>query len=438
MTSRLTPPSHPGQSDQRFRNRRHNSGGRWLALLALMVLAAVAWWSLRNQPDAEPVSARSVPVTTATAYQGTLVIYASQPGKVKPSNSVVIRSRVDGQITRIAFSGGEMVQKGTLLAEIDPGPYHSLLQQAEGDLVRSQVQLESARDMLKRYQVLLKQDSITAQRVADQQSLVREYAAAVKANQARRDASNLQISYTRITAPIAGMVGLRRVDPGNMISASDPHGITVVTQSQPSIVEFSIPVASTGRVLDWLHTGNCIPVDIMDSAKDVVGTGFLRAVNNQADPATGTVRLEAEFPNREGTLLPNQFVTVKMPERVLSKATLVPTAAIQQGAAGAFVYIIRKDQTAAIAPVQIGPSDATTTAIESGLTPGVQVVVEGADRLRADTRVQITAQTRPSSSSDNSLPQCLRDENHKPPHSSGHTNMPGANARPQPDSAVRP
>lgn len=415
------------------------SAGRRLAVLGVVILLIIIGWAVRGPKGGKPATDQAVPVTAAIARQGTLVTYLSQPGTVKPANSVLVRSRVDGQLTHIAFTGGQMVKAGDLLAEIDPGPFQAQLQLAAGDLARSQAQLDNAEDTLQRYQTLLKQDSITTQRVADQQSLVREYAAAVKTNQARVDTSNMQLSYTRITAPISGTVGLLRVDPGNLVGPSDPNGITVITQSQPSTITFAIPVTSAARVLGWLHGGNCIPVDAyVDSPGNVLDTGHVQAANNQADPATGTVKLEAEFANTEGTLLPNQFVTVRLPDRVLPKAVLVPTEAIQQGAAGAFVYVVKDDQTAAVAQVKVGPGDAATTAIEAGVAPGTKIVVEGADRLRAGTPVKVTMVAAPSQPSASTLPECRPDAADKPWRTPAHDDTSGTQVARQPDSAARP
>ncbi|WP_414445004.1 efflux RND transporter periplasmic adaptor subunit [Burkholderia sp. 22PA0106] len=414
---------------------RQLPAGRRLVVMGVVILAIILGVVLGARYNRKPVSAPAVPVTAALAYQGTLVTYLSQPGTVKPANSVVVRSRVDGELTRVAFTGGEQVKAGDLLAEIDPGPYRVQLKQTEGDLARSQAQLDNAQDTLKRYQALLQQDSITTQRVADQRSLVREYAAAAKTNQARVDTGRLQLSYTRITAPISGMVGLRRVDSGNLVGPSDANGITVITQSQPSTITFAIPVASAGRVLAWLHKGDCIPVDAyVDGLGSPLGTGRLRAANNQVDPATGTVKLEAEFANTEGTLLPNQFVTVKLPDQVLPNAVLVPTDAIQHGAAGPFVYVVKADKTAAVVQVKVGPGDAVSTAIEAGLAPGTKVVVEGADRLRAGTAMNVTTQAGHSQTSAGGLPECRP----VPASAIRRGAAQDMHPRPQPDAAARP
>jgi multidrug efflux system membrane fusion protein len=350
---------------------------------------------------------QSVPVVAATARQGSFVVYRSQPGTVTPSNSVLVRSQVDGILKSVAFNGGQKVKQGDLLAEVDPRSFQAQAQLANGDLASSQAKLANAQETLKHFQVLATQDSISRQRLADQQSLVTQYAAEVKSAQGRIGSANLQVSAARITSPIDGMVGLRRVDPGNLVGPSDARGIVVVTQSQPSKVVFSVPVNVVPHVLQRLNGGTCIPVDALgDGPDDVLSTGRLRAANNQVDASTGTVKFEAEFANTDNTLLPNQFVTAKLPVDVLPQAILVPTAAIQQGAQGAFVYAVKDDKTVAVVPVKTGASDGTTTVVASGLAAGARVVVEGADRLRAGTAVTATMSAEPAPASASAAPEC--------------------------------
>jgi multidrug efflux system membrane fusion protein len=370
--------------------------------IGVVAIAGVAC-SKKGASDADP----SVPVVVATARQGGFVVYRSQPGTVTPSNSVLVRSQVDGVLKSIAFSGGQMVKRGDLLAEIDPRASQAQLQLATGDLASSQAKLANAQDTLKHFEVLATQDSISRQRLADQKALVAQYAAEVKSEQGRIGTANLQVANARITSPINGMVGLRRVDPGNLVGPSDARGIVVVTQSQPSKVLFSVPVNVVPHVLQRLNGGTCIPVEALgDGPDDVLATGRLQAANNQVDPATGTVKFEAEFANADNALLPNQFVTAKLPVEVLPQAILVPAAAIQQGAQGPFVYVIKDDKTAAVVPVKLGPSDTTTAVIASGVAPGATVVVEGADRLRAGTVVNATKSAEPAPTSAAIAPQC--------------------------------
>jgi len=387
----------------------------WVVLLLGVVIVAAIWWSRRGPHVGTADADQAVPVVAATVRHGSFTVYRSQPGTVSPANSVTVRSQVDGVLKSVAFSGGQMVKQGDLLAEVDPRPFQAQLQLANGDLARSQAQLANAEETLKHYEALLSQDSISRQRVADQQSLVRQYAAEVKSAQGRIGSANLQAANARITSPISGMAGLRRVDPGNLVGPSDARGIVVVNQSQPSKVVFSVPVNVVPRVLDRLHAGACIPVDAYgDSPDDVLARGRLLAANNQVDPATGTVRFEAEFANTNGALLANQFVTAKLPVEVLPQATLLPAAAIQQGTQGAFVYVIKDDKTVAVAPVKVGSGDTTTSVITSGVAPGAKVVVEGADRLRAGTAVSVTMSAEAEPTAAASPPDCKDDEAHAP------------------------
>jgi len=360
--------------------------------LVVIVLVAVLWWAGHRSTSGEPAQGQPVVVVTAAARQGDFAVYRSLPGTVLPANSVVVRSRVDGALIRVAFTGGQRVRQGDLLAELDPRPFQAQLQLATGDLARSQAQLANARETLRHYQALLAQDSISRQRVADQQALVSQYAGEVKSEQGRIETAKLQLASARITSPIDGTIGLRRIDPGNLVGPADARGIAVVTQSQPSKVVFAVSVQDAPRVLEQLREGRCIPVTAYgDDPDHPLATGRLQAANNEVDPATGTVKLEAQFANADGELLPNQFVTAKLPVQVLRAATLVPTAAVQQGAQGAFVYVVGADGTAVAVPVELGPGDTDATVVRTGLAPGARVVVQGADRLRAGSVVHATA-----------------------------------------------
>lgn len=394
-----------------------NSRTGWTIALAGVVIVGVIWWVGHGSGHGKSDADQTVPVVTATVRQGSFTVYQAQPGTVTPANSVVVRSRVDGELTKVAFSGGQMVKKGDLLAEVDPRAFQAQAELSSGDLARSQAQLANAQETLGHFHALAAQDSISRQRVADQESLVRQYTADVKSAQGRIDSTNLQLSGAKILSPISGMVSLRRVDPGNIVGPSDPRGIAVVTQSQPSKVVFSVPVNAVPGVLSRLQQGACIPVDAYgDSPDDVLGTGRLLAANNQVDPATGTVKFEAEFANANGTLLPNQFVTARLPVKMLPQATLVPAAAVQQGADGPFVYQVKADKTVAVVPVKVGGGDATSTVITSGIAPGASVVVQGADRLRAGVTVSATAApaAAPSSPAPTDVAECHPDPTAKP------------------------
>jgi multidrug efflux system membrane fusion protein len=277
-----------------------------------------------------------------------------------------------------------------LLAEIDPRPFQVQLEQAEGQLARDDALLKNAKVDLQRYRVLVEQDSIPKQQLDTQESLVRQYEAALKVDQSQIDNARLQLVYCRITAPVAGRLGLRLVDPGNMVHATDTNGLVVLTQLQPITVVFTIPEDSLPQVLKKLHAGEKMEVDAYDREQKVkLATGYLLTVDNQIDPTTGTVRLKASFKNEDGGLFPNQFVNARLQLDVKQGAVVIPTVAVQRGAQGTFVYVVNPDQTAAVRPVTIGVTQGDNAAVDSGVKPGELVVVDGADKLRDGAKVEV-------------------------------------------------
>jgi multidrug efflux system membrane fusion protein len=297
----------------------------------------------------------------------------------------------------VAFKEGDGVRSGDLLAEIDPRPFQVQLTQAEGQMARDQALLDNARIDLGRYRVLYAQDSIAKQQVDTQESLVHQYEGAVKADQGQIDTAKLQLVYCRITAPIGGRVGLRLVDPGNMVHASDTTGLVVLTQLQPITVVFTIPEDSLPAVLAKLKAGSRLPVEAYDREQTHrLATGALLTVDNQIDPSTGTVKLKAVFPNAADELFPNQFVNARLLLDVERGVTVVPVAAVQRGTRGTFVYVVRPDQTVEARPVQGGVSQGDDISITAGLSPGEQVVVDGADRLREGSAVEVRRMPAPA------------------------------------------
>lgn len=285
-----------------------------------------------------------------------------------------------------------MVGAGDLIAEIDPRPFEVQLTLATGQLARDQALLENARIDLERYRTLLGQDSISRQQVDTQESLLRQYQAAVQSDQGGIDNAKLQLTHARIVAPISGRVGLRQIDPGNIVRATDATGIVVITQLQPIAIVFPIPEDALPRVMKRLRAGDRIPVEAFDRAqKEKLGSGRLLTVDNQIDTATGTVKLKAEFSNADSTLFANQFVNVRMPLETRQNATLLPTAAVQRGAAGTFVYVVKDDLTVTVTPVKLGPVQGEVSTVESGVPAGAKVVIDGADRLREGVKVELVA-----------------------------------------------
>jgi multidrug efflux system membrane fusion protein len=288
------------------------------------------------------------------------------------------------------FREGQVVKEGDLLAEIDPRPYQAQLAQFEGQMARDQAVLANARIDVERYRTLYAQDSIAKQQVDTQEALVRQYEGTIKFDQGQIDNAKLQLIYSRITAPITGRLGLRLVDPGNIVRAGDANGLVVITQLQPMTAIFTIPQDNLPSVMQRLRSGERLPVEAYDrEQKKKLASGTLVSVDNQIDPTTGTIKLKAQFPNEDASLFPNQFVNVRMLLDTRRGATLVPNAAVVRGGQGTFVYVIKEDKTVELRKVGIGIAEGDSVSVESGLAPGELVVVEGSDRLRDGAKVEI-------------------------------------------------
>ncbi len=335
-------------------------------------------------------------VVAATARTDGMDVRLNALGNVVPRNSVVVRPRVDGPLLRVHFKEGQIIKAGQLLAEIDPQPLQVALAQANGQLARDQALLQNAQIDLQRYKSLLATDSIATQQVDTQESTVRQYQGVVASDRGQVDAAKLQLSYTRITAPITGQVGLRQVDPGNIVRTADANGLVSITQMDPITVVFAIPEAQVSTVLKRLREESEVPVEAWDSGQKLrLGAGKLLSTDNQIDSATGTLKLKAEFPNQERSLFPNQFVNVRMLLGREEGLVVVPAAAVQRGAQGTFAYVVKEDSTVSMRQVRTGIVDGDRVAIASGLKAGERVVIDGADKLREGGKVEVIDRNTP-------------------------------------------
>lgn len=363
-------------------------------LVSCIVIIAGIWWLIHSRTGEGKTQNRRgemvVAVATAAAQQEDIVVQLTALGTVTSPSTVTVRSRVDGQLDKVHFVEGEMVKQGQLLAELDPRPYQAALTQAQGQLLRDQALLKNAEIDLARYQQLLKQDSIATQQVDTQKALVQQYEGTVKLDQGVVENAQLQLTYSRIIAPIGGRVGLRQVDPGNIVHASDTSGLLVITQTQPINLVFAIPETSLHEVLQARNANPQLKVEAWDrDNRNKLGEGTLLAIDNQLNVSTGTVNLKAKFANEQQQLFPNQFVNIRLQLGTQRAATTVPTAAIQLGKVGSYVYAVNPDQTVSIAKVTTGVTSGDKTIISQGLQPGQQVVVDGLDKLRDGAKIEV-------------------------------------------------
>ncbi|AMD49007.1 multidrug transporter [Bordetella holmesii F627] len=372
--------------------------------LVVIVLAAVAWVVLKPAKQANRMGRpggpgpggaagmmnMAIPVKVAEARSQDIDIVLRALGTVTAYNTVTVKPQVSGELVKVAFTEGQMVKAGDLLAQVDPRPFEVALAQAQGQQQQNLAQLENAKRDLQRYQTLFKQDSIARQQLDTQAALVRQYEGSVKSDQAAVDSAKLNLAYSRITAPISGRLGLRQVDQGNLVSSSDTNGLVVITQTQPISVVFTLPETQLQQVLEQVRAGKTLPVQAYDRADTRrIASGVLETIDNQIDVSTGTVKLKARFDNADQTLFPNQFVNVHLLVETRSGVTALPTAAVQQGSVGSFVFQVLADDTVAVKPLKLGAINAGWVAVNEGLAPGDRVVTEGTDRLRAGSKVQI-------------------------------------------------
>lgn len=369
------------------------SGGRrrWFIVAAVVpVVLGVLWARSGRKQGGNPGANRPAPVIATPARLGDMAVNLVALGTVTPVNTVTVRSRVDGQLIRVAFTEGQFVKEGDLLAEIDPRPFQVQLMQAEGQQAKDQAAYNNALADQKRLDALVKQGIISRQQLDTQNATVDQFSAALKGDQAQVESAKLNLVYSRVTAPTSGKVGLRLVDPGNMVRAADATGLAVITPLQPINVVFTIAADDIPKVTARMRTGQRLVAEAWDrDQRNRLASGNLAAIDNQVDPATGTVRLKAVFSNENSTLFPNQFVNLKLQVDMLSGAVLVPAAALQRSPQGTFLYLVAADGTAEMRPVEVQVTEGETAAIRSGLRAGEPVISEGMEKLRPGAPVTL-------------------------------------------------
>ncbi len=382
------PPSKPKKSH----------GWVWLLILCLAGGAAYWWYpraadgqsqAKKGGKDDKGGAGRAIPVVAAMSRQGDMPVYLNGLGSVTAFNTVTVRSRVDGQIMKIAFTEGQLVKEGDLLVEIDPRPFQVMLEQAEGQKARDVALLQNALVDRERYKVLFSQEAIPKQQLDTQLATVAQYEATIKSDQAAIDNAKLQLVYCKITSPLTGRIGLRLVDQGNIVHASDSNGLVVITQLQPIAVLFNIAEDSLPAVRKKMQ-GGTLRVDAYDrDLKKKLAQGKLLTIDNQIDQSTGTVRFKGQFENEDSSLFPNQFVNARLLLDTRHNAVVIPTAAIQRSPQSTFVYVVKPDNTAEVRNIVTTLTEGDEAAVDSGLEPGETVVIDGVDKLQQGTKVSV-------------------------------------------------
>ena len=378
--------------------QRRSSSRAWLWLTILALAGGGAWYRWSNGTPAAGSTggtalkagkkAGAIPVVAVKARRGDIGVYITGLGSVTPLNTVTIKSRVDGQLMQVHYNEGDLVREGDLLLEIDRGPYEAILEQTEGQMIRDQANLANARVDLSRYTTLLAQNAIPEQQLATQKSLVSQDEGIVKYDQGLIDSAKMNLAYCSISAPISGRVGLRLVDRGNIVHASDTNGLLVITQVDPISVIFTVAEDELSVVLRKMAAGEHLRADVWDrDDKSKIGSGTLTTVDNQIDPSTGSLRLRAIFENKSNLLFPNQFVNLRLLVQQKARVTLVPNAAIQRSTNSTYVFLVRNDQTVTVRQIAVGTTEGSETEITSGVEPGDVLVMTGVEKLEEGSKV---------------------------------------------------
>ena len=372
--------------------RHHRLRRVALVVAVLLALGLLAWLltpKATKAPGGRFANGGPMPVVAAAARAGDMPITLIGLGSVTPIATVTVQSQVAGAITKVLFKEGQNVKPGDPLFQIDPRPFQVALEQAQGALARDKALLANARTDLQRYTTLFAQDSIAEQTLATQKSQVLQDEGTVKTDQAQVDTARLNLSYAHVVSPIAGRAGLQQVNLGNYVTPAEPNGLVVIAQLKPITVVFSLPEDQIPPLLAQLHAGNTLPVTAFDRTNTTkLASGVLQSIDSQIDATTGTLKMKASFANEEESLFPQQFVNVVLLLNTLHGATLVPQAAVQRGAPGTYVYVV-KDGTVSVRKVTLGPGNATDISIQEGLKPGESVVIDGADKLKEGAKVLV-------------------------------------------------
>ncbi len=373
-------------------DRHHRLRRVALVIAVLLALALLAWLltpKATKAPGGRFANGGPMPVVAAAARAGDMPITLIGLGSVTPIATVTVQSQVAGAITKVLFKEGQNVKPGDPLFQIDPRPFQVALEQAQGTLARDKALLANARTDLERYTTLFAQDSIAEQTLATQKSQVLQDQGTVKTDEAQVDTARLNLSYAHVVSPIAGRAGLQQVNLGNYVTPAEPNGLVVIAQLQPITVVFSLPEDQIPPLLAQLHAGNTLTVTAFDRTNTTkLASGTLQSIDSQIDATTGTLKMKASFANAEETLFPQQFVNIVLLLNTLHGATLVPQAAVQRGAPGTYVYVV-KDGAVSVRKVTLGPGNATDISIQDGLKPGESVVIDGADKLKEGAKVLV-------------------------------------------------